>query len=35
MNSTEVLNIASYGLLSPGDHIISTDLEHNFVLWPL
>ena len=28
MNSTEALNIAIYGLLSPGDHVISTDLEH-------
>lgn len=35
MNSTESLNIAIYGLLSPGDHVISTDLEHNSVLRPL
>ena len=35
MNSTEALNIAIYGLLSPGDHVISTDLEHNSVLRPL
>ena len=35
MNSTEALNIALYGLLSPGDHVISTDLEHNSVLRPL
>ena len=35
MNSTEALNIALYGLLSPGDHVISTDLEHNSVLIPL
>ena len=35
MNSTEALNIALYGLLSPGDHMISTDLEHNSVLRPL
>ena len=34
-NSTEALNIAIYGLLSPGDHVISTDLEHNSVLRPL
>ena len=35
MNSTEALNIAIYGLLSPGNHVISTDLEHNSVLRPL
>ena len=35
MNSTEALNIAIYGLLSPGDHVISTDLEHNSVLRPI
>ena len=35
MNATEALNIAIYGLLSPGDHVISTDLEHNSVLRPL
>ena len=35
MNSTEALNIALYGILSPGDHVISTDLEHNSVLRPL
>ena len=34
-NSTEALNIAIYGLLSPGDHVITTDLEHNSVLRPL
>lgn len=34
-NSTEALNIALYGLLSPGDHVITTDLEHNSVLRPL
>ena len=26
-NSTEALNIAICGLLNPGDHVISTDLE--------
>ena len=35
MNATEALNIALYGLLGPGDHVISTDLEHNSVLRPL
>ena len=34
-NSTEALNIAINGTLSPGDHVISTDLEHNSVLRPL
>ncbi len=34
-NSTEALNMAIYGLISPGDHAISTDLEHNSVLRPL
>ena len=34
-NSTMALNIAITGILSPGDHAISTDLEHNSVLRPL
>ena len=34
-NSTEALNIAIRGLFSPGDHVITTDLEHNSVLRPL
>lgn len=34
-NSTEALNIAICGTLGKGDHIISTDLEHNSVLRPL
>lgn len=34
-NSTESLNIAIKGLFSPGDHVISTVLEHNSVLRPL
>ena len=34
-NSTESLNIAIRGLLSPGDHVITTMLEHNSVLRPL
>ena len=33
--STEALNIAICGTLGKGDHIISTDLEHNSVLRPL
>ncbi len=34
-NSTEALNIAISGTVKPGDHVISTDLEHNSVLRPL
>ena len=34
-NSTMALNIAISGLLGPGDHVLSTDLEHNSVLRPL
>ena len=34
-NSTESLNIAVKGLLNPGDHVITTVLEHNSVLRPL
>lgn len=34
-NSTESLNIAIKGILEPGDHVITTMLEHNSVLRPL
>lgn len=34
-NSTESLNIAIKGLLEPGDHVVTTMLEHNSVLRPL
>ena len=34
-NSTEALNIAINGIFNPGDHVITTDLEHNSVLRPL
>ncbi len=34
-NSTEALNLALMGLVRPGDHVVSTDLEHNSVLRPL
>ena len=34
-NATESLNIAINGLFQPGDHVITTDLEHNSVLRPL
>ncbi len=34
-NSTEALNIAISGTINRGDHVITTDLEHNSVLRPL
>lgn len=34
-NSTESLNMAIKGVLNPGDHVITTVLEHNSVLRPL
>lgn len=34
-NSTEALNMAIKGVLSSGDHVITTALEHNSVLRPL
>ena len=34
-NSTDALNIAISGLLNPGDHVITTTIEHNAVLRPL
>lgn len=34
-NSTESLNIAIKGIFQPGDHVITTMLEHNSVLRPL
>jgi cysteine desulfurase / selenocysteine lyase len=34
-NSTDSLNLALFGLLSPGDHAITTMVEHNSVLRPL
>ncbi len=34
-NSTDALNLALYGLLGPGDHAITTTIEHNSVLRPL
>ena len=34
-NSTEALNIAIHGCIRSGNHVISTDLEHNSVLRPL
>ncbi len=34
-NSTEALNIAIQGLFAAGDHVITTEMEHNSVLRPL
>jgi cysteine desulfurase / selenocysteine lyase len=34
-NATEALNLAIYGCLSKGDHVITTCMEHNSVLRPL
>ena len=34
-NCTEALNIALFGVLEKGDHVITTCLEHNSVLRPL
>lgn len=34
-NSTESLNLAIKGAFLPGDHVITTELEHNSVLRPL
>ncbi|MCP4632226.1 MAG: aminotransferase class V-fold PLP-dependent enzyme, partial [candidate division Zixibacteria bacterium] len=35
LNSTDAINIAISGLLKPGDHVITTTIEHNSVLRPL
>lgn len=34
-NATESLNIAIKGVLKPGDHVITTSMEHNSVLRPI
>jgi cysteine desulfurase family protein len=34
-NSTDALNLAINGMLSPGDHAVTTTVEHNAVLRPL
>jgi cysteine desulfurase family protein len=34
-NATEALNIAILGLLKPGDHVITSGMEHNSVMRPL
>ncbi len=35
LNTTEALNLGIKGLLKPGDHVISSSLEHNSVVRPL
>lgn len=35
LNATDALNLAIFGILQPGDHAITTTLEHNSVLRPL
>lgn len=34
-NSTDALNLSIFGLVQPGDHVVTTTLEHNSVLRPL
>jgi cysteine desulfurase family protein len=34
-NSTDALNLIIFGMLQPGDHAVTTTLEHNSVLRPL
>ncbi|PKN32900.1 MAG: cysteine desulfurase [Deltaproteobacteria bacterium HGW-Deltaproteobacteria-19] len=34
-NATEALNLAILGLLSPGDHAVTSSIEHNSVMRPL
>jgi len=35
LNGTDALNMALHGLLSPGDHVVTSVCEHNSVLRPL
>jgi cysteine desulfurase family protein len=35
MNCTDGLNLAIKGLVRPGDHVVTTDLEHNSISRPL
>jgi cysteine desulfurase family protein len=35
LNGTDGLNLAIKGVLQPGDHVVTTDLEHNSVSRPL
>lgn len=34
-NATHALNLALYGVLRPGDHVVTTSVEHNSVMRPL
>jgi len=34
-NATEALNVAIYGLVGPGDHVVTSSIEHNSVMRPL
>ncbi len=34
-NTTDAINLALYGLLNPGDHVVTTTMEHNAVVRPL
>src|ERR671937_482532 len=34
-NATHALNLAIYGLLGRGDHVVTTGIEHNSVMRPL
>jgi len=34
-NVTEALNLAIYGMLEQGDHVVTTSMEHNSVMRPL
>jgi cysteine desulfurase family protein len=34
-NASDALNLIIFGLLSPGDHVITTNLEHNSVIRPI
>ncbi len=34
-NATTAINLALYGLLRPGDHVVTSSIEHNAVMRPL
>jgi cysteine desulfurase family protein len=34
-NVTEAINLAIFGLINPGDHVITSSMEHNAVMRPL
>src|SRR3989338_7068216 len=34
-NATEAINVAFKGILKPGDHVVTTSIEHNAVVKPL